>query len=405
LAKALQTLLIKPAGPDCNLACTYCFYLDKARLFPETKTHRMSSEVLETTIRQAMQQSGEQIAFVWQGGEPTLIGLSFFQEAVELQQRYGRGHRVGNALQTNGLLLDEAWIDFFQRYHFLVGLSLDGPEHVHNRYRRTAAGQGSWRHAAKRARQLLKANVAVNALAVVNDYSVQFPEESYRFFCDVGLRHMQFVPCVEPHPKNPKQPADFCASPEAYGEFLCRLFDLWRRDFRRGVPTTFVRFFDTLFYRYVDREAPECTYLAECGVYLVVEHNGNVYPCDFVVEADWQLGNVTEDKLIDLLNGERQRTFGKMKAHLADDCRQCRWLDLCRGGCTRNRLPYSDPRSLNVMCRAYRMFFAHADDAFRELADDWHRRQRAQAGAKQKVGRNDPCPCGSGKKYKMCCGK
>lgn len=412
--KPLESILVKPAGPDCNMACPYCFYLEKNALFPETKVHRMSEDTLEEMVRQVMTQAGTRVSFSWQGGEPTLMGLPFFRRAVELQQRYGRGQVVGNGLQTNGLLIDEEWIQFLNDYKFLVGLSLDGPQQVHDHYRLLRGGAGSWAKVVECAERMLEAGVAVNALAVVNDYSVRFPEEIYVFLKQMGFTYMQFIPCVETDPKNASQAAPFSVSGEPYGGFLCVLFDLWQDDFVDGRPTTSVRLFDSVFYVYVGQEPPECTLLKECGVYVVVEHNGDVYSCDFFVEPRWMLGNIKEKRLADMLNSQRQREFGMKKSVLPGSCRECGWLVYCRGGCPKDRLRDPRDRGLSHFCQAYKIFFAHADARFKVLAENWKRERAAaeetrwsgrknDAANKGQPPRNDPCPCGSGLKYKKCC--
>jgi uncharacterized protein len=369
--KQPSSILIKPAGPDCNMACTYCFYRDKEAFFPGSKIHRMSDEILEETIKQVFSQPLQAISIGWQGGEPTLMGLPFFEKAVMLQMRYGNGKSVGNGLQTNGLLIDKDWTKFLKEYNFLVGLSLDGPEHIHNRYRFRLGGQNSWAEVLDRAKLMLGEGVEVNALVVVNDYSVRFPEEIYEFHKALGLDHMQFIPCLETDPEDTSRSAPFSASAEAYGDFLCRLFDLWLSDFQESKPTTFIRYFDSLFYCYVDQTPPECDLLPECGSYLVVEHNGNVYACDFFVEERWKLGNVIEGKLIHMLNSGRQTEFGRVKADLPEACHACPWLRFCRGGCPKDRLRDPRDRGLNHFCASYKMFFAHANARMRKLAAEW----------------------------------
>jgi uncharacterized protein len=412
--KKLSSVLIKPAGPDCNMACTYCFYLQKSELFSTTKIHRMSDDILEETVKQVLSQGGREVSFGWQGGEPTLMGLPFFRKAVSLQQLYGRGQSVGNGLQTNGLLIDEEWAKFLAEYKFLVGLSLDGPEHIHNKYRLQRNGEGSWPKVADKAKLLLDRDVAVNALTVINDYSVDFPEEIYSFHKSLGLNYMQFIPCLEPDFRNPSSPSFFSAPPEKYGRFLCRVFDLWLADFDGMVATTSIRFFDSLFHLYIDLAPPECTLLRECGVYVVIEHNGDVYSCDFFVDSEWKLGNIQESKLADMLNSSLQKKFGQLKATLPQECRRCTWLRLCRGGCTKDRIHNPSNKELNHFCQSYKMFFEHADRRFRDLASAWkHRqtldekpaRQGASGSRSHQTGRNDPCPCGSGLKYKKCCGR
>jgi uncharacterized protein len=412
--KRLHSILIKPAGPDCNMACTYCFYLEKGSMFPETAVHRMKEEILEETIRQLMSQAGEHVSIGWQGGEPTLMGLPFFRKVVEFQKRYGRNQTVGNGLQTNGLLLNEKWAHFLKENKFLVGLSLDGPKHVHDHYRKTKGGGGTWERVMKSAKLLLNEGTAVNAVSLVTDYSVRFPEEIYNFHKNLGLTFMQFIPCVETDPENPANAAPFSVADDEYGKFLCTLFDLWKADFVDGKPTTSIRFFDSVFSTYVGFESPECTLLKECGIYVVVEHNGDVYACDFFVEPYWKLGSIMDEKLIDLLNSDKQMEFGRMKAELPALCESCKWLIHCRGGCTKDRTRDPRDKKLNHFCESYKMFFEHADDFLKKLAESWKeeqvrfaRRDSVLAAIRWegiRVGRNDPCPCGSKKKFKVCCG-
>jgi len=409
--KPLQSILIKPAGPDCNLACEYCFYLEKAGFFPETKIHRMSDEILRETIRQMMQQGDTHLSFGWQGGEPTLLGLDFFRQAVKYQREFGRGGQVvGNGLQTNGILIDSDWAHFLREFRFLVGLSLDGPQAVHDHYRRFAGGQSSWDKVCRARDTLLHAGVEVNALVVVSDYSVQFPGEIYDFHKAHGLNFMQFIPCVETDPQDPGRATNFSVSGPAYGKFLCELFDRWLGDFRYGEPTTSIRWFDSVFYSYVDLPAPECTLLPECGVYVVVEHNGDVFACDFFVDSAHRLGNVQNDRLIDLLNAPRQTEFGAAKRQLPPACVECPWLKHCWGGCPKDRR--NDPRDqgLNHFCEAFQIFFRHADEPLKKMAREWQKQQAtipkpSPAVVRENIGRNDLCPCGSGKKFKKCCGR
>lgn len=370
--KVLNSILVKPAGPDCNLACDYCFYSGKSSIFPETVKHRMTDSTLTALIRQAMSQAGETIGIAWQGGEPTLMGLQFFQKAMDLMQQYGRDQSVGNALQTNGLLIDKKWIRFFREYNFLIGLSIDGPERIHDHYRRTKDGKGTWSRVTDKAKMMLDNGVEVNALSVVTDYSSKFPEEIYSFIKGLGLNYMQFIPCVERDPANPGELRTFSVPAKNYGTFLCRLFDLWLADFVDGSQTTSIRFFDSVFYRYVGMTPPECTLLEECGNYLVVEHNGDVYSCDFFVEPVWKLGNISNCNLQDMLNSERQTAFGAMKKQLPEECRSCKWLHLCQGGCIKDRENGPGQKATNNLCAAFKMFFEHADPELKELAAGRH---------------------------------
>lgn len=367
----LTSILVKPAGPDCNMDCTYCFYLDRSSLFPSAPVHRMSERTLEVMIHQMMSQRLPQLSFGWQGGEPTLVGLPFFRKAVQWQEQYGTGQTVGNGLQTNGLLLDKDWAAFLRQYRFLVGLSLDGPRHVHDHYRVLRGGQGTWATVVDRARMLLDAGVDVNALSVVTDHSAAHAEEIYAFHKELGLDHMQFIPCVETDPADPSRAASFSVSAERYGEFLVKIFDLWLADVHDGVASTSVRYFDSVFHTYVGLSAPDCTLAERCGNYLVVEHNGEVFSCDFFVTPEWRLGNVLEGDLVGMLNSARQREFGEMKAMVPDECRSCRWLRHCRGGCTKDRLRDPADRGSMHFCRSHMMFFEHADGSLRNLAAEW----------------------------------
>ncbi len=405
--KPLNSVLIKPAGPDCNMACTYCFYLEKSELFKAQPIHRMSDNILEETVRQVMQQGGQQVSFGWQGGEPTLMGVEFFKKSVNWQQKFGHsGQVVGNGLQTNGILINKKWASFLHDAKFLVGLSLDGPQHIHDYYRKRRGGQSSWERVARARDTMLNAGVEVNALIVVNDYSVKFPEEIYQYHKQNGLVFMQFIPCVEPDSLNPAQAAPYSVPADDYGIFLCKLFDLWINDFQEGRPTTSVRWFDSLFYTYVGLQAPECTLFPECGIYVVIEHNGDVYACDFFVDPKWRLGNVLQGNLADFLNSDLQNRFGQVKSSRPTECADCVWLPHCWAGCPKDRQSDARDRGSNHFCHSFKTFFAHADKKFRELADKWIKEQRLLRTAPylKTIGRNDPCPCGSGLKFKKCCG-
>lgn len=374
--KPLTYVLVKPAGPDCNLACDYCFYYKKQEDF-EGDRHRMSPEIQENMIRQAMEQSGRSMGFGWQGGEPTLMGLDFYKRSIELQQHFGEkfnsrtrggGKLVSNGLQTNGILLNTQWSEFLRDNHFLVGLSIDGPEHVHNAYRKFPNSKGSHAIVEEKARMLLQTGVEVNALSVLNDYSVKFPDETYQYLKELGFTYMQFIPVVETNPFNLKEAAPFSVTPEAYGDYLCRLFDLWKADFSDGLPTTSVRLFDSLVQRYMGMPSADCVTQKECGGYVVVEHTGDVYSCDFFVEDAWHLGNIEDKRLIDMLNSKRQKLFGEMKKKLPKKCITCPWLQLCRGGCTKDRLRDPSDKKLNHFCGAYKKFYSYADKDLRTIA-------------------------------------
>ncbi len=375
--KPLNSVLIKPAGADCNMACDYCFYLEKGELYPKRKVHRMGVQVLEELVRQVMQNGEAMVSFNWQGGEPTLMGLDFFRKAVAFEQQYGLpGQTVGNGFQTNGILINEEWCELLKEYSFLVGLSLDGPQHVHDRYRHDRGGRPTWERVMKAAELMGSYDVAYNILAVVNDYSAEYAGETYAFLKEHAFpaghqeKFLQFIPIVETDPETGRA-APFSVSGEAFGRFLCEIFDCWLADFRDGWPTVSVRFFDTVFHHYVGMPCPECTGMKECGCYVVVEHGGDVYSCDFFVEPRWKLGNLLEGNLADMLNSPRQEEFGRMKAALPKPCLDCRWVDMCLGGCTKDRLRDPADKGLSHFCTSHNMFFEHADAELRKLAEKW----------------------------------
>jgi uncharacterized protein len=409
--KPLNSILVKPTGAECNIDCEYCFYLQKASLYPSTQHPRMTDEVLEAMITQMMTQSMGDTSFGWQGGEPTLMGLDFFKRAIELQKKLGRdGQNVGNGLQTNGILLNQDWVKFFKEFNWLIGLSMDGPEHVHDHYRRTRNDKATHHMVKERAQMLLEGGVAVNALIVANDYSAEHGKEIYEYHKVLGFEHLQFIPCIEPDGKGGIAP--FSVSPKQYGKLLCDVFDCWLGDFKNGYPTTSIRMYDALFHTYVSISAPMCTMAAECGSYVCVEHNGNVYSCDFYVDDDWLLGNVLDSTLDEMLNSELQMKFGQQKSKLHPKCQKCQWITKCYGNCPKERtIGGRNVDELNYFCESYMALFEHSDATFKRLATKWQedqRRQQVMASipkeAFENIQRNDPCPCGSGKKFKKCCG-
>jgi len=374
--RPLNSVLIKPSGPDCNLGCTYCFYLEKESLFPATNTHPMSPEIQEEMIRQVMQQSGNVVSLAWQGGEPALMGLDFYKRVIELEKKYGRnGQSVGNGFQTNGTLLNREWAKFFKQYDWLIGLSLDGPQHIHDRYRLDKGLHPTWAKVEGVAKMLLEEGVTVNAMCCITDYSADYAEELYNYYKSIGLTWMQFIPIVETDKNDTSKAASFSVSDEKYGQFLITLFDLWINDFRNGEPTTSVRHFESVFHSYVGLESPECTMMKECAPYVVVEHNGNVYSCDFFVEPRHRLGNMRQGRITDMLNSKKQDEFGKAKNLLPRKCKFCPWYTKCYGGCIKDRIKDPEDRRLPRFCLAYTMFFEHAHAKMKELAKLWQQKQ------------------------------
>lgn len=368
--KSLNTILIKPTSWGCNLRCEYCFYLEKDQLYPgPLPEHRMTDDTLEELVKQAFERPAPPV-FAWQGGEPTMMGLPFFQRALDLQRQFAEGRPVQNTIQTNGLLLDEDWANFLRTNKFLVGLSLDGKQPVHDTYRRDVAGEGSWLKVQKAALLLMRKKVEVNALSTVNAESVHRGRETYRFLKALGFTYMQFIPIVETDSADQSRSTEWSVNGTDYGRFLCDVFDEWKKDIdmERLHAKISIRYFDSLLHSYLGNRPPDCSMMNECGVYLVVEHNGDVYPCDFYVQQDLKLGNIHSGNMRLMLNSETQTQFGRMKSQFVNECRTCPWLSQCQGGCIKDR--YRDPRDRgrSHFCEATKIFLSHADSTFKELA-------------------------------------
>jgi len=349
-------LLIKPASADCNARCAYCFYLRVGDEVYTERRHRMSDEVLERLVSSFLGLRLPLSVFSWQGGEPTLMGLPFFERVVELQKKHGRGGQlVGNALQTNGLVIDAKWARFLGQYRFLIGLSLDGPREVHNHYR------GKTFHKVMRAARLLREHhVAFSVLCCVSQANAGRGGEVYRWFVENGFFALQFIPIVETDPATGEL-ADFAITGEEYGRFMCEVFDEWAA---QGWGKISVRLFDAMLSRAVGAPIHYCPLGERCDSYLVVEHNGDVYPCDFYVRPELKLGNIMEGELPAFFDTKEAQAFSAAKKDYGDECASCEYLDMCYGGCQKDRL---DGRR-SSLCAGYKMFFEHTQAKFTELA-------------------------------------
>lgn len=369
--KPLNSLIVKPVGAFCNLRCDYCFYLEKHNLYPEERTVSvMPEETAAELIRQTFRHS-ESPLFIWHGGEPTMAGLPFFKKIVERQKQEAEGRPFQNALQTNGTLLNAEWADFLRKENFLVGISLDGPKEIHDAYRTAVDGRPTHETVENAAVMLKNAGVETNILCTVNNLSVTQPDLLYNYFKNLGFPYMQFIPIVETDKRNPSQAAPFSADPNEFGNFLCRVFDLWYDDIdlKNLKQTTSVRFIDSVFHRYVGKEIPDCILQKECGNYLVVEHNGDCYSCDFLVSAETFLGNLHRNDLFAMLNSPQQQRFGRQKNKHKPRCLQCEWYKLCYGGCPKDRIRDPQTHNHNRFCESYKQFFAYAHQRYLYLAE------------------------------------
>jgi len=405
------SLLIKPTSADCNLKCSYCFYLKKNKLYPEQKKHRMSISTLENMVSSFLKTDQQQHAFGWQGGEPTLMGLDFFKKVIEFQKQYGRsGAVVSNGLQTNAVLIDNEMAAHFAKYNYLLGVSLDGPAKYHDKFRLNLANEGSHADIIKSINILNNNNVEFNILSMINSETAKNAKEIYSYMKDSGFNYLQFIPCVEFDNKN--KPLPFTVSSEGFGEFLCNLFDAW---YENDTRTVSIRLFDSILHLLVDNVRNVCHFGKDCRQYLVVEHNGDIYPCDFFVLPSLKLGNLNTDSWDKLLNSKKYQVFGEKKSIYSAKCAKCRYLKICAGECLKHRLygTNTDSKNISWLCEGWQMFFAHTLDRFTKLAQmiiSDRKQERSEYIKQQQTkselpGRNGPCPCGSGNKYKKCCGK
>jgi len=350
----IGSLLIKPASALCNLDCSYCFYLDRdSDPYRTQPQRRMSQETLEKLVESWLAYSYPQSTFAFQGGEPTLCGPEFFARLCELQKQYGRnGQSVSNSLQTNGVLLNERWCEIFRQYNFLLGISLDGPEPVHDLHRVNKEGRGSWRHVIRAVELLQKRRVEFNALCVVSTANVERPRELYKFYKSLGIHHIQFIPLAEFDQDG--NPLPFTPTPEQYGRFLCEMFGIWWPDIKR----VRIRFFDNLAESIAGVKPGACNLHESCDSYVVVEYNGDVYPCDFFVESDWKLGNIHADSWIDMARRQTRYQFAAMKGIHHAACDACEYQPICQGGCPHlRRARYGNVEDLDYYCQSYKMLF------------------------------------------------
>lgn len=386
-AKLPFNVLAKPVGSACNLHCSYCYYLEKEKLYPEV-LHRnvMSEKLLETYIAQTIYTSIEPVVvFAWHGGEPILSGMDFIRKVIKFQKKHGQGRVIENSLQTNGTTLTDDWCRFFTDNQFLIGISIDGPEHCHNQYRLTRGGKGTFGQCLNGLELLIKHKTEFNTLTTVNEYNSRFPQEVYRFLKSIGSRYMQFLPVVEwvdpnaghdelrilpPTTTKIAEVTDWTVDPVDYGNFLIRIFDEW---VRKDVGKYFVLTFDCVLENLMGVPPSVCVAAKTCGHAGVIEYNGDVYACDHFVFPEYKLGSINESTLSDLMNSAFQQQFGRNKRDkLPTYCRNCEYLDICNGECPKNRIvktPDGEP-GLNYLCPGFKMFYKHTEPYFNFMANE-----------------------------------
>jgi len=417
-------VFVKPIGSICNLDCHYCYYLKKEHLYPKGELFRMPDDILEEYIVQHIKAFPEEvIRFSWHGGEPTVLGLDYFRKIVALQHKHQpSGQRIMNGMQTNGTLLDEDWCRFLADEGFAVGLSLDGPQEKHDRYRRTKDQKSTFEDTMRGYKLLQQYGVNCDILCVVTAHNVNHPTEVYRFFKEIKAPYVSFLPMVERQPEAESGVSSNTMSAEAWGDFLCTIFDEWEE---QDVGSIKVQIFEEAARTAFDQEHSLCIFRPICGDIPVIEHNGDFYSCDHFVDVEHRLGNIQEIPLVELFESPAQREFGQAKLDtLPRYCLECEVREMCNGECPKNRFIQTPDGELglNYLCAGYKRFFTHCQPFVQEVATQWRREMRElepQVPRKQddrfrvhrrthirtgpKIGRNDPCPCGSGLKYKKCC--
>jgi len=395
-------IMTKPIGPICNLDCKYCFYLEKEKLYPGTKKWEMSGEVLERYVKEYIAaQPGDEVHFAWQGGEPTLLGLEFFRRVVELQRKFAGGKTIANALQTNGVLLDEEWGEFLAEHGFLVGVSIDGPRELHDCYRVDKGQAPTFDRVMRGVATLKQHKVEFNTLTVVHRRNSEQPLEVYRFLKEIGSGFIQFIPIVErkaadsggnelvlikPSFESAAEVTEWSVEPDAYGRFLSRIFDEW---VKKDVGRVFVQLFDVALESWMGMEASLCVFRRTCGSALAMEHTGDLYSCDHYVYPENRLGNIMETALEKLIDLPEQKTFGQAKLEsLPKMCRSCEVRFACNGECPKHRFlttPEGEP-GLNYLCAGYKHFFKHIGPYMEFMAGEL-REGRAPANIMRFLGR------------------
>jgi uncharacterized protein len=395
----------KTVSEACNLACDYCYY-SRCGGKPGN-IERIDDGVLEKFIKEYMALSNGVARFAWQGGEPLLAGLDFFKKVVQLQAKYAPPNTIiSNSLQTNGTLIDEEWAKFFKKYNFLVGVSLDGPKEINDARRITGSGAGSFERVMQGINFLRKYDVDFNILTVIHENNVYNAKQLMDFYQREQFRFVQFIPCMDFQAQETEKSGKYRITPKEYGDFLCEAFDVWYND---GHPITSVRFFDNMLNVYVHQEAELCIHRKTCPKTLIIEQNGDVYPCDFFINNKYKLGNVGTESLEDILNSPVYKEFLNLKPNLPKKCQSCQYIDLCHGGCPRNRTwSFEEDKTLvdvDYFCQSYKQIYAYAHERMEIVAQNVKKRwlkEYIEAGLKLPK-RNEPCICGSGKKFKKCC--
>ncbi|MBD3352914.1 MAG: anaerobic sulfatase maturase [Candidatus Lokiarchaeota archaeon] len=387
-------LLIKPISSKCNAACTYCFYRDIHKIFPEKPLKSMPIEILKTMTKKYLKLGFKENLFFWQGGEPLLTGLDFFKKAIEFQIKYAKNQVIGNAVQTNGLLINEKWVDLFKKYSFLIGISLDGPKEIHD----PARGKGTHDKVVKVIELMAKNNIEFNILTVLHSGNWDKIEEIYSYLKTIPCNFFQFIPAVD-NDIVTGESTDYSITAKQYGDALCKLYDLWYPEDTNKIS---IRTFDAVINKFFGLPSGLCTFEEKCPNYIVIENQGDVYPCDFFVRPNEKLGKITKDSF-EILVKRRNNKFRKRKTNISKACKDCRWLELCYGGCVKDRI-FNNNKDKNrtYFCPAYQKFFKYSFHGVIKKVIEVANERHYRPVLLEKFDPNDKCPCGSGKRFRDC---
>ena len=395
-------IMVKSVGSVCNLACDYCYYLEKANLYKDISNHVLEEDLLEKFVQEYIQsQTMPEVMFTWHGGETLMRPISFYKKAMELQKRYAGGRRIDNSIQTNGTLLTDEWCKFFKENNWLVGVSIDGPQEFHDEYRKNKHGLPSFVKVMKGVSLLKKHGVEWNALAVVNEFNADYPKDFYHFFKEIGCKFIQFTPIVERiinhddgrhlaslSDEEPARLADFSVTPKQWGDFLCGVFDEWVKE---DVGSTYVQIFDSTLANWIGEQPGVCTMAKTCGHAGVMEFNGDVYSCDHFVFPEYKLGNIRSKSLVEMMYSDRQAKFGQDKFNtLPQQCKSCDYLFACYGECPKNRFAKTKDGEpgLNYLCEGYYQFFDHVAP-YMDFMKDELKNQRPPSNVMEAIKRGE----------------
>ena len=362
------TVMVKPASGLCNMRCEYCFYMDELEHRAECKLSCMSEKVMERVIKETLQFAENTCTYVFQGGEPTLTGLEFYKKWITYEKKYNVNQvHIYHSIQTNGYMLDDQWCDFLKEHHFLVGISLDGTQRLHDQYRRDRTGEGTFERVMKSIERCKAREIDFNILTVVTSQLASEIEEVYRFYKEQGFGYQQYIACLDPLDREQGR-QQYSLQPDMYGEFLIKLFRMWKADLLAGTPVS-IRLFENYLCMLLGMRVESCEQRGVCGCQTVIEADGSVYPCDFYALDEYQIGNLAYEDLQSVEKRRREKKFIETSLNHSESCKKCKYFRLCRGGCRRHRDRGEELYGQNIFCDSYKLFFDHCLNELIQLAE------------------------------------